>query len=1378
MMRAIVQIFLAAIISFQAYSQGDPAAFEEVFSSAGKLLEDGSYKQALLDYTKLINSGYDNNAIWVKRGLAHYYLKEYDQALNDFNEAFKRQVRSPELLGYRALSRYFLEDESGATTDFEQAFAAGFRNIQAALITGNTYFQSADYTQAIKYYDLGDSWGSDDPVLFNNRGKARLLGEDYSGAIADFNRAIQLKPDYDKARSNRAQASFLYKKFPGALEDLLWLDNDGSYQLDGNEFAMLGIIRLQAGEYEEAATNLESALKRQSDLPGLYRSYGMSLAFTGKADKAIQMLEVSLDKEGKDTEVTERLAVLYYDKEQYASSLKYSEDALQAGSKNPDMNAIKGLSLFHRGSIPESLSALTASASATTYAEVHGRRAEIYFDSGNYDEALEALKPVAADNDPSLHAIRAKSLFGLTQYEKANAAFDSWKQVAPEEYGAWVGSARTLMILGEYQTAEKDIARALALDGSSFEVNALYGEVLLMNKEYEKASGFLEKALLVKEDVQVHAFLGMARSRLAHYDKAFIHLKKAADENKLSPEGLYDLAFSALETGHYDEALQYASSAVTQGLPAGRTLCISGLASYYLGDAEQAVLDLTGAVNQGNNDVRVLRALGQVELSRNNHKEAVKWFDRVLASEEEVESRLGRGMARTALGEYTAAVQDFSKILESDKDHDKARYHRGLALFHLGEYEKAPADLLLVNNKSLDLQVNEMIALSYARTGHDRALEYLEKAIGMKTEIPDIYMESGRILAGKQDWEKSLARLDLADKMGAKNADLYEVRGLVLYHSGLYERSLKDLSGSGLNKRLIGLDYYHLNRYAEALTALGAVTERDLDVLIALGDSYFQLDQREKAKKIFDEIIAAGDGNATVFFHRGLVRAGAAEWSGAIEDYRKSLSLEPGNGKAILGLAQALYQLDRFEELIRLFEENRSVNGLMAHAAMAYYATGKREQAKSLLEELVRAGNGSAITEAALGHIYHEEQSHEKAVESLTRAIRIGPADNQWKAWKALSLFALKKYDEARTLLDEVLANGLESGQLHYAAGVSGYENGDEEYTISHLDKAIALGDIPVDAQFVKANALYKLGRYDEAVSSYDKAVTAGYEDPVLWNNRGKALSNLDKWEESITSYDKAIAMDPAYLRALENRGRAHFRLENYKQASGDLRQVINLDEEEDGSVRLMLADTYVALGEDRQAIIFYGEAERRGQGNADLFFRRGACYARIEDMENALSDLNQAYGKGKQDAELFLERANVQIRLENVRGAMSDLNEAIAREQDHANAYFNRGYLHELNENFNEAISDYSMAIKLNPEDDIAWYSLANSMVSQGNVAGALKPIDEAIALQEKNGTYHKVRGNILYRVEQIDAACSSWKKAVELGDTKAGYYISQYCD
>jgi tetratricopeptide (TPR) repeat protein len=149
----------------------------------------------------------------------------------------------------------------------------------------------------------------------------------------------------------------------------------------------------------------------------------------------------------------------------------------------------------------------------------------------------------------------------------------------------------------------------------------------------------------------------------------------------------------------------------------------------------------------------------------------------------------------------------------------------------------------------------------------------------------------------------------------------------------------------------------------------------------------------------------------------------------------------------------------------------------------------------------------------------------------------------------------------------------------------------------------------------------------------------------------------------------------------------------------------------------------------------------------------------------------------GKKDADVFLDRARANIFLGNDAAAMKDLNEAISKDGSNPIAYYNRGYLRELQEKWKEAITDYRMVVSLDPEDDRAYYAMANSLVSLGQITAALDPIDKAIELDNGKASYYKVKGNITYRLNRNEEACGLWEKAVSLGDNKSNFYLDQYC-
>ena len=54
-------------------------------------------------------------------------------------------------------------------------------------------------------------------VAFRDRGDAKVKLEQYAGALADYNEAIRLNPDYAVAFHHRGDAKYYLKEYAGAL---------------------------------------------------------------------------------------------------------------------------------------------------------------------------------------------------------------------------------------------------------------------------------------------------------------------------------------------------------------------------------------------------------------------------------------------------------------------------------------------------------------------------------------------------------------------------------------------------------------------------------------------------------------------------------------------------------------------------------------------------------------------------------------------------------------------------------------------------------------------------------------------------------------------------------------------------------------------------------------------------------------------------------------------------------------------------------------------------------------------------------------------------------------------------------------------------------
>lgn len=75
-----------------------------------------------------------------------------------------------------------------------------------------------------------------DPVFYNNLGYELAQQGDLPGAQAAFERAVELKPNYERARSNLATIAFQRGEYETATAQLRWLvmqyPNNQNYQFD------------------------------------------------------------------------------------------------------------------------------------------------------------------------------------------------------------------------------------------------------------------------------------------------------------------------------------------------------------------------------------------------------------------------------------------------------------------------------------------------------------------------------------------------------------------------------------------------------------------------------------------------------------------------------------------------------------------------------------------------------------------------------------------------------------------------------------------------------------------------------------------------------------------------------------------------------------------------------------------------------------------------------------------------------------------------------------------------------------------------------------------------------------------------------------------
>lgn len=177
--------------------------------------------------------------------------------------------------------------------------------------------------------------------------------------------------------------------------------------------------------------------------------------------------------------------------------------------------------------------------------------------------------------------------------------------------------------------------------------------------------------------------------------------------------------------------------------------------------------------------------------------------------------------------------------------------------------------------------------------------------------------------------------------------------------------------------------------------------------------------------------------------------------------------------------------------------------------------------------------------------------------------------------------------------------------------------------------------------------------------------------------------------------------------------------------------------------------------GQYAAAVQSYSDYLKNHPDDAEVLYKRGAAYERLNKMEKAIEDYSKAADADNQEPKYWTAIAMVQYRLAQAAGN---------RESEPAQEKYNAG-LTAANE-----------AIKINP-------NLAKSYVVRGNIQTQLKKtksaredFSKAINIESDNAEAYFGRGYVFTVVNKFDEACSDFKKAKQYGHPQADKALSQF--
>jgi tetratricopeptide (TPR) repeat protein len=586
----------------------------------------------------------------------------------------------------RALHAATIACHSAALLTDPDNLEAYVRRANAHARQGDFGFAVADYTKALELRPT-------DAALLRSRALAHAHNKDFDKAIADYTEALRLEPRNAEAHANR------------------------------------GLAYAQRDEHDKAILDYTEAIGLNPRDEALYYNRGNAHCHRGEYDRAV----------ADYTEVLRRDPRHYWALTNRGKAHALRGDAARAVA---DFTCLLQLD-------PRNLRALWD-------------RALAYRDLGRHDKAVaDFTAALALEPSAALYADRGLARASDGDLQAAVHDFTEALTLDPDYSAAYLFRGNARHDLGEFEPAVADLTEAVRLNPDSAPAHFHRGQALARLDRLEEAiADYTRAAALEPNHMGAYFHRAAARSERGEYDEAVADYTAALKVEPHDAATLTNRGNALGQLGEYDKALADYTAAL--GLEPDDALTLTNRGNTYaqLGEHDKALADYAEAIRHDPTNAHALACRGNLYAGLGDFSRAAADYTEVIRLEPEfVAAYFHRGNALSELGELDRAAADYAEALRLQPDHAAALNNRGNVYRRLGELDKAQADFTAA------IAADSNFSLPYFNRGNlyaDRgdlrqALDDFGEAIRLAPHDLTGWHNRGRVHAQLGEHDKALA---------------------------------------------------------------------------------------------------------------------------------------------------------------------------------------------------------------------------------------------------------------------------------------------------------------------------------------------------------------------------------------------------------------------------------------------------------------------------------------------------------------------------------------------------------------------------------------------------------------------------------------------
>lgn len=437
-------------------------------------------------------------------------------------------------------------------------------------------------------------------------------------ALAEFDQAIALDPDYVDAYIGRGQTHLDLDDF-----DLAIVDFDQALALDAGRaeaYTGRGNANQEKNDLDQALADFDRAIALDPQLAAAYAGRGYTYTERGEYERALADYDKAIALDPQDAEAFYGRGRVHIFREEPEQAVADLDQAIELDPQNARAYNARGVAYLNLGEADRAMAEFSqAIVLDAGFSFPYLNRGNIYRDRGDYELAIADYTRAIAIDPQGAEAYKNRGLayYNTGEYDQVIADLNQAIGLDPQD--AWAYNIRGLAYYykAEYDSALTDFNQAIALDPQYAWAYNNRGNVYYFWADYNRAIGDYTRALTLDPQYATAYFnRGLTYYMLSDDNRALADIDKAIGLDPEVADYYYQRGSVFLRRGEGQRAVQEYSEAIARDPQYAEAYYWRAAAYESLGDRNQAIADYERALELGLSPELAQQAVGRLQVLR------------------------------------------------------------------------------------------------------------------------------------------------------------------------------------------------------------------------------------------------------------------------------------------------------------------------------------------------------------------------------------------------------------------------------------------------------------------------------------------------------------------------------------------------------------------------------------------------------------------------------------------------------------------------------------------------------------------------------------------------------------------------------------------